>query len=125
MSIKYIRMMGLLNKDIKSEFIHIPIDNYIIDAARKEGIISDLFDVEGLGVQPNFSGKWSKITEYKDYLEYQKTSRKELQKRNCIPVVREADAWMAEGTVIEDRRSKGKQIGKVMIYIDDRNNYYG
>ena len=108
-------MMDLLNKDIKSEFIHIPIDNYIIDAVRKEGRISELFDVEGLGIQPTFSGKWSKIAEYKDYLEYQNAIRKELQKRNCIPIEWEADAWMAEGTVIADRMSKCKN------YIDDRN----
>ena len=49
MSIKYMRMMGLLNKDIKSEFIHVPIDNYIVDAVKKNGKISELFEVESLG----------------------------------------------------------------------------
>lgn len=111
MSIKYMRMMGLLNKDIKSEFIHVPIDNYIVDAVKKNGKISELFEVESLGIEPTFSGKWSKITEYKDYLKYQKTIQEELRKRNCIPIVWESDAWMAEATVITDRWSKSKTDG--------------
>jgi len=109
MSIKYMRMMGLLNKDIKSEYIHIPIDNYIIDAARREGKISELFDVEGLGIMPTFSEKWSKIADYKKYLEYQQAIRQKLQNRNCNPIEWESEAWMAEATVRTEETLKGNK----------------
>ena len=40
MSIKYMRMMSVLNKSIDSEDIHVPVDNYVIDAVKKNGKIS-------------------------------------------------------------------------------------
>ena len=72
MSIKYMEMMGLLNDNIERELIHIPIDNYIIDAAKKLDRISELYSVVGLGIEPNFRVAWSRINNYKEYLKYQK-----------------------------------------------------
>ncbi len=85
-------MMGLLNDKMKPKFIHIPIDNYIIDAAKKTGKISKLLDIEGLGIEPTFTEKWSQLHCYNKYLEYQKNIRKELMIRNCMPIDWESEA---------------------------------
>ncbi len=95
MSIKYMRMMSVLNKSIDSEDIHVPVDNYVIDAVKKNGKISELFDVEGLGIEISFNGAWSRINDYNKYLELQNKIRKKLEERKYIPIDWEAEAWIA------------------------------
>ncbi len=106
MSLKYMSLMDVLNDRIKLENIHVPIDNYVIDAAKKVGKISQMFGVEGLGIEPTFKTRWSQISEYEnEYMAYQNKLREGLLIRNCSPIEWETQAWMAEASE-DDRLSK-------------------
>ena len=106
MSIKYMRMMGILNNDIDLESIHIPIDNYIVDAANKAGRISKLFEVEGLGIKPALDKKWSLIKDYEVYSDYQEKIREALKVRDYAPIDWEEEAWMAEATIRDNKKKR-------------------
>ena len=63
MTIKYLRIMGLIDPCI-DKYLHIPLDDYILRAAsyaQKEKIY-DAYNVYGLGID-NTLGKWSEISE--------------------------------------------------------------
>lgn len=98
MSIKYMRMMDVLNERMEPEFIHVPIDNYIIDAVKKQEKIAEQFNVEGLGIKPTFSESWSRIDNYDEYSDYQQKIREELKIKHCLPIDWESEVWMAEAT---------------------------
>jgi len=96
MTLKYMYIMGILPKNIK-EVMHIPIDSYILNAAKagKGDKIYDSFDVKGLGIVSDIK-TWSKIDDYKKYLGFQKSVRTECG--NMMPIEWERLAWMAEAT---------------------------
>ena len=98
MTIKYMRIMGSLPERIDERFIHVPIDNFIMNAANKTGIISEGFSVNGLNVE-RLSCAWSKLDKYDEYINYQNAIRGKLSETEYIPIDWESSAWMAEATL--------------------------
>ncbi len=77
MTLKYLRLMGIDFGDIDKN-MHIPVDNYIIDAAaiplgRK---ICEEMNIEGLGVTFQPGKPWSVCEDYDKYLEFQEEIRR-------------------------------------------------
>lgn len=83
MTIKYLYMLEdeEYSFDCVFEYLHIPIDNYIFVAVKKELRID----------RPN--NPWSKLDET-EYLKYQKAIREELKKRKYSPLLWEFDKWL-------------------------------
>ena len=94
MTIKYMRIMGLTDPCI-DKYLHIPLDDYILKAAsyKEKEKIFDKFNVYGLGID-NTVVKWSEISEYEKYIDYQNKVR---NKTDC-PIEWESKAWIAEAT---------------------------
>lgn len=83
MTLKYLYILGAYSFDDIFEFLHPPIDNYILTAATEE-----------FGI-PRISVAWSKWDDYKGYLDYQKKLRAKMDGR--VPLRWEFGAW-AEAT---------------------------
>lgn len=95
MTLKYIRIMGILDEyGFNETDIHVPLDDYILAAMRKsvnEKICSS-YDVNGLGIAVDEKVKWSLIDNYEEYYEYQ--SR--IREKSDNPIEWESKAWIAE-----------------------------
>lgn len=106
MALKYMRIMGLIDSNIDKD-LHIPLDDYILKAAscKKEEKIFDSYEVCGLGIE-NTLGKWSEISEYSKYKDYEDR----IRKNSDCPIEWESKAWIAEATkrsVIENKKKLG------------------
>ena len=106
MSLKYMRIMGILSSKFEESQMHIPIDDYILNAASKpEGEqICESYDVSGIGIVRTIQA-WSKIDEYSVYKEFQDSVREKTMEKGIAPIRWEDKAWIAEAV----SRSNGKQ----------------
>ena len=105
MTLKYMRIMGLIDSKIIND-LHIPLDDYILKAAScgKDEKIFDSYKVCGLGIENNL-GKWSDISDYSKYKDYEDR----IRKNSDCPIEWESKAWIAEATkrsVIENKKTK-------------------
>ncbi len=89
MTIKYLYLFGGYTFDSVFEDLHIPIDNYVFDAAKNE-----------LGIKRP-ADAWSKLDK-KEYLKYQEDIREELRKKNSSPLIWEFENWLKEAQ--EDKK---------------------
>ena len=81
MSLKYLSMINHKKVEKNYEFFHVPIDNYIID-------------ITGLKI----SVAWSRITNYNEYLDWQKKFR---SKYLGNPLDNEFNLWLKEAMKIQ------------------------
>lgn len=98
MTLKNMLIMGLWEMEEVKKNMHIPLDSYIFKAAAVNNgeSIHDGDEVKGLGVL-NSLGKWSKITNYKEYRAYQKRIRDAVEKTDYkFPIDWEGPAWIAQ-----------------------------
>ena len=87
MTIKYMLLMGFWDDALKPymEYIHVPLDSYIIKAAKSTGR-------NGLGIQMSIP-EWNNINDYEnEYFEFQKCIRNEC--KNTTPIQWEWYAWL-------------------------------
>ena len=106
MTLKYLRMMGVNFGEFEAQ-MHIPIDNYIIEAAKEPQNVNllDGIDVQGLDIPWNQDCVWSKCNSYEKYLEYQNAIKDATQN---MQLEWEEKAWeaMAIRHSIEDKEGK-------------------
>lgn len=109
MTLKYLWLLDRLNllEGVSSSFFrtyqscfHIPLDSYIIRYVKREpkqkrvndfpefNGLDDIYSIVGLS-----GSEWSKINDYKEYLEYQKAIRKGFTKSKMIPLQWELEHW--------------------------------
>lgn len=93
MSIKYMRLMGLLDED-RIKDVDIPIDSYIIEALKSNDVIFDAYDVKGLGIETDIK-TWSQIYIYEEYRGLQNMIKQECKERKILPIEWESKAWIA------------------------------
>ncbi len=106
MTIKYMRLMGLIEGELfkdKNDF-HVPLDDYILSAAKRSDKIIDSDDINGLGIEIQKNG-WSNIPNYDEYYELQIKIREKVKAIHpqLMPIEWEARAWIAEAI---DRANK-------------------
>ena len=65
-------MMGIRFGEIEAQ-MHIPIDNYVIEAAKESADkqLVDGMEVKGLDIKWNQNCTWSRCDRYDKYIEYQ------------------------------------------------------
>ena len=82
MTFKYLSMFNHESIESIYEYLHIPIDNYILKATKYK-----------------ISTAWSKMNDYNEYLSFQKWFR---NKYNGIPLDVEFNMWLKEGKGIDE-----------------------
>lgn len=80
MTIKYLYVLEPETFDGVFEFLHIPIDNYVLKIAKEE------LDVKKI------EGAWSKLDDYNEYLNYQKNIRNKIGE--SVPLRWEFENWL-------------------------------
>ena len=85
MPIKYLYLIDSDLVRLITDFAHVPLDNYVFAAAR-----------DHLGLFSNGLTPWSKIKDYKVYLDYQKELKKAVEPLNTSPLQWELSYWLAE-----------------------------
>ncbi len=109
MTLKYLWLLyrlKLLEDNLSSfvckhqSYFHIPLDSYIIRYIKREPKqkrMNDFPESNGLNNMYSIVGlsgsEWSKINDYKEYLEYQKTIRNDLSKSKMLPLQWELEHW--------------------------------
>lgn len=103
MTIKYLWVLGKWND--REDYLHIPVDNYILEAAccDREQELYDGCCVHGLGLTKNqlLTEPWSKCDNYDEYMKFQITVKDACRSIGDyksdleIPCYWESKAWMA------------------------------
>ena len=109
MTLKYLWLLdrlGLLEDDLSSfvrkyqSFFHVPLDSYIIRYIKRESKqkrTNDFPESNGLKEEHTIDdvngSEWSKINDYKKYLEYQKAIRDDLSESKMMPLQWELEHW--------------------------------
>lgn len=109
MTLKYLWLLdriGLLEEDLSSFvhkyqlFFHVPLDSYIIRYIKRESKQKRTNDFpESNGLKEEYTiddvngSEWSKINDYKKYLEYQKAIRDDLSESKMMPLQWELEHW--------------------------------
>lgn len=89
MTLKYLWLLDLLPKDFNSELLHVPIDSYIIEAAKAK---KNDFEY-GLEIDNKLSeNSWSTWDNYDEYLKYQIDIKNEI--KDISPIEWEGKAWI-------------------------------
>lgn len=89
MTLKYLWLLDLLPKDFNSELLHVPIDSYIIEAAKAK---KNDFEY-GLEIDNKLSeNSWSTWDNYDEYLKYQIDIKNEI--KDISPLEWEGKAWI-------------------------------
>lgn len=94
MTIKYLYVVGYNDFKTAFPFLHIPIDNVILYAAK------DKLDI------PKLTESWSKLDSYKQYIDYQNELRNKI--KECEPLRWELRYWIEYARIT----SKGKGYKK-------------
>lgn len=109
MTLKYLWLLdrlGLLEEDLSSFvhkyqlFFHVSLDSYIIRYIKRESKqkrTNDFPESNGLKEEHTIDdvngSEWSKINDYKKYLEYQKAIRDDLSESKMMPLQWELEHW--------------------------------
>lgn len=94
MTLKYLWLLNALPTGVKPEYLHVPIDSYIIEIAYDN---KNKFE-NALGLLEEKPKKsWSKLSDYKKYFEIQEAIRKAIKTNatnETIPIKWESLAWI-------------------------------
>lgn len=93
MTLKYLWLLDTLPAGVEPEYLHVPIDSYIIEIAYDN---KNKFD-NALGLEKMPEESWSKLSEYEDYFEIQKEIREAIKTNTTnetIPIKWESLAWI-------------------------------
>lgn len=94
MTLKYLWLLNALPTGVKPEYLHVPIDSYIIEIAYDN---KNKFE-NALGLLEKKPKKsWSKLPEYKKYFKIQEAIRKAIKTNTTnktIPIKWESLAWI-------------------------------
>lgn len=94
MTLKYLWLLDTLPAGIEPEYLHVPIDSYIIEIAYDN---KNKFD-NALGLLEEKPKKsWSKLPEYEEYFKIQEAIRKAIKTnatKETIPIKWESLAWI-------------------------------
>lgn len=91
MTLKYLWLLDTLPAGVEPEYLHVPIDSYIIKIAYSKKVTFKY----ALGLEENPEKSWSMLPEYKDYFGIQKEIREAIKNTNeTIPIKWESLAWI-------------------------------
>lgn len=93
MTLKYLWLLNALPTGVKPEYLHVPIDSYIIEIAYDN---KNKFE-NALGLEDKPPKSWSKLPKYETYFGIQKTIREAIKKKTTnetIPIKWESLAWI-------------------------------
>lgn len=93
MTLKYLWLLNALPTGVKPEYLHVPIDSYIIEIAYDN---KNKFE-NALGLEDKPPESWSKLPEYKKYFEIQEAIREAIKTNTTnetIPIKWESLAWI-------------------------------
>lgn len=93
MTLKYLWLLDTLPAGVEPEYLHVPIDSYIIEIAYNK---TDAFKYS-LELEDKPEKSWSKLSEYEDYSKRQKEIREAIKKKitnETIPIEWESLAWI-------------------------------
>lgn len=93
MTLKYLWLLDALPAGVEPEYLHVPIDSYIIKIAYDN---KNKFD-NALGLEKKPEESWSKLSEYEDYFGIQKEIREAIKTNTTnetIPIKWESLAWI-------------------------------
>lgn len=93
MTLKYLWLLNALPAGVEPEYLHVPIDSYIIEIAYDNK--NKFGNALGLEKKPNKS--WSKLPEYEEYFKIQEAIRKAIKTnatKETIPIKWESLAWI-------------------------------
>ena len=94
MTLKYLWLLNALPTGVKPEYLHVPIDSYIIEIAYDN---KNKFE-NALGLlEEKPKESWSKLPEYKTYFKIQEAIRKAIKTNatnETIPIKWESLAWI-------------------------------
>lgn len=93
MTLKYLWLLNALPTGVKPEYLHVPIDSYIIEIAYDN---KNKFE-NALGLEDKPPKSWSKLPEYKKYFEIQEAIREAIKTNTTnetIPIKWESLAWI-------------------------------
>lgn len=94
MTLKYLWLLNALPTGVKPEYLHVPIDSYIIEIAYDN---KNKFE-NALGLlEEKPKESWSKLPEYKTYFKIQEAIRKAIKTNTTnetIPIKWESLAWI-------------------------------
>lgn len=94
MTLKYLWLLNALPAGVKPEYLHVPIDSYIIEIAYDN---KNKFE-NALGLlEEKPKDSWSKLSKYEDYFKIQKAIRKAIKTNatnETIPIKWESLAWI-------------------------------
>ena len=92
-TLKYLWLLNALPTGVKPEYLHVPIDSYIIEIAYDN---KNKFE-NALGLEDKPPKSWSKLSEYKKYFEIQEAIREAIKTNTTnetIPIKWESLAWI-------------------------------
>lgn len=93
MTLKYLWLLDTLPAGVEPEYLHVPIDSYIIKIAYSKKVTFKY----ALGLEENREESWSMLPEYKKYFRIQKAIRKAIKTNTTnktIPIKWESLAWI-------------------------------
>lgn len=94
MTLKYLWLLNALPTGVKPEYLHVPIDSYIIEIAYDN---KNKFE-NALGLlEEKPKDSWSKLSEYEEYFKIQEAIRKAIKTNTTnetIPIKWESLAWI-------------------------------
>ena len=84
MTVKYLYIYGGVDLSSIINYCHIPLDNYVFNIAKR------IFNIS----LPN--KRWSRITDYNEYMDYQYKLRYSIHAASMIPLKWEFENWLME-----------------------------
>lgn len=93
MTLKYLWLLNSLPTGVKPEYLHVPIDSYIIKIAYDN---KNKFG-NALGLEKKPEESWSKLSDYERYFKIQEAIRKAIKTNatnETIPIKLESLAWI-------------------------------
>lgn len=93
MTLKYLWLLNALPTGVKPEYLHVPIDSYIIKIAYSKKVTFKY----ALGLEEKRKKSWSKLPKYEKYFKIQEAIREAIKTNTTnetIPIKWESLAWI-------------------------------
>lgn len=91
MTLKYLWLMDLLPTSISAEWLHVPIDSYILKKLSQNDYFKKCKNIKA----DKYRGEtWSAMSDYKNYYELQKEIRDMPKEKQKSPIEWEGAAWI-------------------------------
>ena len=91
MTLKYLWLMDLLPTSISPEWLHVPIDSYILKKLKREDSFKECDDIKS---DQYLNETWSAFSNYDNYKELQERIRDMLKEEAEAPIEWEGTAWI-------------------------------